>query len=128
MKKINDIVADATLCQEAADIIGNETALVRVTGIVSKRCKGCGTELCGRHCYPAPTLAELLEMLPHDVHISKNVSVGLKCQKTRDGRYWLTYRTSVKDNSNVPDAEFDINAATAALRLLMKVKSNGGKP
>ena len=127
MKELKDLVPPRELCEQAAEVVGNGTALVWINWAESFPVNGpyqwsekwhvavlseCNQTYPHRAA-PAPTLAELLEIMMADEYLIKHPQVH------HDGPDWTA-------RAFVPGAlvhEHDpANPATAALRLLMRVK------
>lgn len=124
---LEDIVPPLELCKAARELIGDRTALVykqvpykykdgivvKKKWIICKRFDGREPQI------PAPTLAELLEMLPG----------GTEIESVRDQQGSLvSYRVEIKGYYRDDPCGFEYdkaNPATAALRLLMRVKGVG---
>lgn len=126
-KTLDDLVPPLELCKAARDIVGDGTALVWIKG-------GSGEEVQVRKVlidallkypalkymitvFPAPTLAELLEMIYNIV--PDCVVIVQLVAKSGNVIYEISINTPNIFNLLV---EIDANPATAALRLLMKVK------
>lgn len=143
-KTLEDLVPPLELCKAAREVIGDRTALVWLS---YQFCEGGNTyhkvllrddhELMSRDSveysrYPAPTLAELLEMLPETHYSSDFEYVGFMSltrlhPSLSDPFYHICYtHTELVNNRRCragdSEGDCDANPATAALRLLMKVK------
>ena len=119
-KTLKDLVPPLELCEQAAEIVGNGTALVWevyryqygvdpyvMSRETSETTRGSAVE----SVFPAPTLAELLEMI--------NKTSGT--HPTVEAHEHDTWRVRAFTPGMLM-WERDENPATAALRLLMRVK------
>ena len=117
-KTLEDLVPPLELCKAAREVIGDQTALVWAH-------TGRGYEVTSREvweiievCFdaiPAPTLAELLEMLPKRIEDGElNIGIGCGYLEYLDkyGCLCGSFFECIEDGG----------LTTAALRLLMKVK------
>lgn len=114
---LEDLVPPLELCEQAAEVIGDKTALVWevyrcqygvdpyvMSRETSETTRGSAVE----SVYPAPTLAELLEMLPD----------GTMAMMDAPG-VWVVIRGGGTQDIKLEKCD---SPATAALRLLMRVK------
>lgn len=135
-KKLEDLVPPVEECRAAyeAGVIGDDTALVWVTGFsndtpgIEEKCimlRVKSQNLCQdiaavTAIIPAPTLAELLAMLPLTIDTPDDEFFCLSVMTVQDDDdddnvFWVGY-----NNTN----ERDRNPAAAALRLLVRVKAD----
>ena len=114
MSNLKDLVPPLDLCKEARELIGGKTALVwwyiGNEWVVADRKLSINDN--AKYIIPAPTLAELLEMI--------NKTSGT--HPTVEAHEHDTWRVRAF-TPGMPRWECDANPATAALWLLMRVKS-----
>lgn len=117
-KTLEDLVPPMELCKAAREVIGERTAMVwwyiGNEWVVADRKLTANDN--AKYITPAPTLAELLEMLPGNCP-------WIEKHEMKDPVEYAAHSSRFTGSAHTDHGiERDANPATAALRLLMKVK------
>jgi len=124
-KTLEDLVPPLELCKAAREVIGERTAMVWEVYrcqysvdpyVMSRETSETTRGSAVASDYPAPTLAELLEMLPGNCP-------WIEKHEMKTPVEYAAHSSRFTGSAHAGHgSERDANPATAALRLLMKVK------